>query len=134
GLGIVTDLFADGLFTPAAPELRRAMEQTGIALPAMCGAARSTWDAYLGMNLGHALTVVGFALTAWLLARDLPGVVAGDRALRAVFAAVSTALLVLALAFWFYAPAACAALAAVCHLALLCRRPPPVPTLMRTFH
>jgi hypothetical protein len=132
GLGVVTDLFTDGLFTPAAPDLRRAMEQTEFLLPAMFGTSTSTWQAYLGMNLAHPLTVVGFALTAWLLARDLPGVVAGDRALKAVFAAASLVFFVLALAFWFYAPLVCTVIAVACHLAFLWRQPRVLPTLLTT--
>jgi hypothetical protein len=102
------------------------MEQTDFLLPAMFGASTSTWEAYLGFNLAHGLTVVCFALTAWLLARDLPGVVADDRALKAVFAAISLTLLVAAVAFWFYAPVVCAAIAATCHAALLWRRALPL--------
>jgi len=121
GLAALTDIFMDGALTPSLAEVRRAMEQTDLRLPAMAGASRSAWDAYLGMNLAHALTAIGFALTAGLLCRDLSGIVVRDRALQAIFAAVSIVLFVLALAFWFYAPVVCTALAMICHLAFLTR-------------
>src|SRR5262249_54832428 len=98
------------------------MEESELMLPAMFGASRSTWRAYLGFNLSHGLGVTGFALTAWLLARDLPGVIARDRALLALFAAASTLWFAVALAFWFYAPAVCTAIAAACHIGMFWRR------------
>jgi hypothetical protein len=123
GLGTFPDFFVDGFFSPASPGVRRAMAGSNLLLPGLFGATTPAWDAYLGFNLSHGLGVAGFALTAWLLARDLPGVLARDRALRALFAAASLFWFAVAITCWFYAPMAVAGMAATCHLAFLWRRP-----------
>ena len=118
GLATFPDFFTNALFSPLEPVVRRAMEGSDLRLPAMLGASTSTWRAYLGFNLSHGLGVAGYFLTAWLLSRDLSGVVARDRALRVLFAAFSTMWLVVALGFWFYAVDVITGFAAACHLAL----------------
>jgi hypothetical protein len=128
GLATLPDIFADGALSPASPGVRRAMEETDLMLPAMFGASTSTWRAYLGFNLSHGLCVSCFALAAWLLARDLPGIVARDRALQALFVTASTLWFAVSLAFWFYGPVVWTAIAAACHLALLFRRPRILPS------
>src|SRR5207302_1725345 len=100
GLGTLADIFTDGPFSPAAPEVRRAMERTDLLMPAMFGSSLSTWRAHLGYHLAHAVTAIAFALTLGLLARDLPGVVARDRALQVLFAAVAALFFLFSLAFW----------------------------------
>jgi hypothetical protein len=134
GLGTFPDIFMDGVFSPASPDVRRAMEGSDLLLPAVFGVATPTWGAYLGFNLSHGLGVTGFALTAGLLARDLPGVVARDRALQALFAAASLLWFAVALAFWFYAPMLVTGIAATCHLVFLLRRPRALPPLVRPFN
>src|SRR5437879_5623673 len=72
--------------------------------------------------LGLPLAAPGFALTAWLLARDLPGVLGRDRALQALFAGASLLWFAVALTFWFSAPKAVTGMAALSHLMFLWRR------------
>lgn len=132
GLGTLPDIFADAVFSPASPEVRRAMERSDVMLPALFGTSTSTWVAYLGFNLSHGLGVTGFALTAWLLARDLPGIVTRDRAVQGLFVALSMLWFAVALTFWFYAPIIVTGIAATCHLVFRLRRPQLLPTLART--
>jgi hypothetical protein len=117
----IPDIFAGGAFSPASPDLRHGMEQANVMLPSVFGASASIWGAYLGFNLAHGLAVAVFALTAWLLAHELSGVVARDRALLALFAVTSAVWFVVAIVFWFYAPIVATAAAAICHCWLLAR-------------
>ncbi|MBM4072787.1 MAG: hypothetical protein FJ271_28250 [Planctomycetes bacterium] len=122
GLGTIPDIFVDGVFAPVSPAVRRAMTGSDVMLPSLFEASTPIWSAYLGYHLSHGLGVAGFALTPWLMARDLPCVIAHDRDLQALYATLSLLWFAVALAFWFYAPMLVSGMAATCHLALMVRQ------------
>lgn len=127
-VGTFPDIFFEGMFSPATPNLRLALDHSDIMLPALFGGTRSTWVAYLGFNVSMGLSVAGFALTAWLLARDVPGLVTHDRALQVLFVVFSALWFTVAVVFWFYAPITVTAIATTCHVAFLWRQPQAQPT------
>lgn len=109
GLMTAREIGAAGSLSPESDELRDAMRSSRLRI----SRGANLWRCWLGFNLSHSIGLMGFGTTVVLLA-----LVGGD--LRAEFPvmelaplAVASAYCLLALAFWFWAPALAAGLASV---------------------
>lgn len=75
------------------------------------------WRAWLGFNLSHSLGLLVFGgILAWLSFHDFH-VVASSALLQLIAVGVSIAYALLAVRFWFWAPAIASTLGAACFLA-----------------
>jgi hypothetical protein len=110
--GVLTlrDLHVPRRFTPIDDNLRRAMAET----PLRFAPQTTMWKAWLGFNLSHSLGLVIFgAFFGGLALRDF-GMVAESLFLRLGAVVVSLLYVVLALRFWFWAPAVLSAVGTIC--------------------
>lgn len=101
--GILTlkDLKSPKAFTPRDPELRNAMQRSGIALhPAI-----NLWDAWMGFNLTHSLGIVLFGLAYLYVGIFEAQSFQQSSLLQSCAIAVSTIYLVISLRFFFSKPA-----------------------------
>jgi hypothetical protein len=111
-------------FAPTKPGLRSEMEVSGIRLremfpgaPRAPGARFSMWRAWLGFNISHGLGVATFGCTMLILALHNYGLVQQISAIEPLTIAFSAVYLLLAVRYWFYAPAICCGLALGCFIA-----------------
>jgi hypothetical protein len=112
--GVLTlrDLSVPRSFTPTDDNVRRAMVEAPLRL-----APRTTiWNAWLGFNLSHSLGLVVFGTLLGALALGDFGAVAQNLFLRFGAVAVGVIYLLLALRFWFWAPALLSAAGTLCFL------------------
>ncbi len=101
GLLTLKDLKNPKAFTPCDPELRNAMQQSGIALhPAI-----NLWDAWMGFNLTHSLGIVLFAGAYLYVGMFAAPAFAQSVSLQACAIGVSAIYLVISLRFFFSKPA-----------------------------
>jgi hypothetical protein len=110
--GVLTlrDLQNARSFTPTDENLRRAMA----AAPLRFAPQTTIWKAWLGFNLSHSLGLLVFGTVFGAMAfRDF-GMVADNLFLRFGAVLVGFIYLVLALRFWFWAPAVLAAVGTLC--------------------
>ena len=112
--GILTlrDLWTPRSFTPADDAVRLAMQGAQLAF----NPRANLWRAWLGFNLSHSLGLVlfggGLVLLAWLHFSAF----AASHLLQGLAVGVAALYLVLALRFWFWAPALGAGLSLLCIL------------------
>jgi hypothetical protein len=111
-------------FAPTKPGLRSEMEVSGIRLREMFpgaagapGARFSMWQAWLGFNISHGLGVATFGFTMLILALHNYGLVQQISAIEPLTIAFSAVYLLLAVRYWFYAPAICCGLGLGCFIA-----------------
>ncbi len=106
------DLSVPRAFTPTDPSLRRAMQESTLALSPRL----NFWNAWLGFNLSHSLGLVlfggGLITVAWL---HFPAY-AQSLSMQVAAAVVAGAYLVLSLRFWFWGPVAGTGIGLVCFL------------------
>jgi hypothetical protein len=113
--GILTlrDLSLPRAFTPTDEGVRRAMQESRLALNPRV----NLWEAWIGFNLSHSLGVVlfggGLITIAWL---HFP-VFARSPSMQVAALAVAAAYLILSLRFWFWVPAIGVGIGLACFLA-----------------
>ena len=110
--GILTlrDLKNPKAFTPRDPQLRLAMQQSGVRLhPAI-----NLWKAWLGFNLSHSLGVVLFGAAFLHVGVFEPEAFAVSPLLQACAVVVAAIYLILSLKFWFSKPAIGSGMALAC--------------------
>jgi hypothetical protein len=110
--GVLTlrDLRAPRSFTPIDESLRRAMAET----PLRFAPQTTMWKAWLGFNLSHSLGLVIFGtFFAALALRDFD-IVAENLFLQPGAVVVGLIYLVLAVRFWFWAPAVLSGVGTLC--------------------
>lgn len=112
GIATLVDVFRPTFFTPVDDRIREAM----IGQPIGLSSRADLWAAWLGFNLSHSLGLVFFGLVTFALTRDGFALVRSIRGMRCISTAVAATYLVLALRFWFYAPALGAAVALACFM------------------
>lgn len=93
-------LFSDR-FEPRDPVLLEKMRQVGLKLTART----SMWEAWVGFNVSHSLGAVLFGLFYIVLALQHPGVLRDSLPLSVLLVSVPLIYLLLALRYWFRAPA-----------------------------
>jgi hypothetical protein len=110
--GVLTlrDLRVPRSFTPIDDNLRRAMAET----PLRFAPQTTMWKAWLGFNLSHSLGLVIFGIFLGALALGDFRVVAENLFLRAGAVVVGLIYVVLAVRFWFWAPAVLSAVGTLC--------------------
>ncbi|MGA9876044.1 MAG: hypothetical protein WBQ21_09560 [Solirubrobacteraceae bacterium] len=108
-------------FAPTKPGLRSEMEASGIRLREMLpnppGARFSMWRAWLGFNISHGLGAATFGFTMLILALHDSSLVQQISAIEPLTIAVSAVYFLLALRYWFYAPAIGCGLGLGCFIA-----------------
>ena len=109
-LGTIVDLFRPFLFTPVDPQVKLMMRDATMLITDRT----SLWKAWLGFNLSHGYGVFFFGLTTWLLAHDNFRSVIKLRPLFPLILFMSLSYLIMAVSFWFYAPALGCALGFSC--------------------
>jgi hypothetical protein len=112
GHGVLTlrDLRAPRSFTPIDDSLRRAMAEA----PLRFAPQTTMWKAWLGFNLSHSLGLVIFGTFLGALAfRDF-GVVAESVFLQSGAVIAGLIYVVLAVRFWFWAPAVLSGVGTLC--------------------
>lgn len=109
-LGSVGDVVQPRLFIPVNDEVRRLMSQTGLRLIRRT----SMWLAWLGFNISHGLGAFGFGLLCLLISvHDFETVKTLKPFLPfTIFRSLSYFLL--AIRFWFYAPAIATGFSTAC--------------------
>ena len=90
-----------GRLDPVDDQVRQSMSQA----PLKFTSKMSMWRSWLGFNLSHGLGVLFFGLIFLLIATYDFQVILKLNFLMPLAVIVSTAYLILALRFWFYAPA-----------------------------
>ncbi|MDB5985609.1 MAG: hypothetical protein JWR16_662 [Nevskia sp.] len=113
--GILTlrDLKNPKAFTPRDPQLRLAMQQSGVRLhPSI-----NLWKAWLGFNLSHSLGVFLFGAAFLHVGVFEPDAFAASPLLQMCAVAVSAIYLILSLKFWFSKPAIGSGIALACFAA-----------------
>jgi len=108
-LGTLIDTRRLTFFAPTKPGVRSEMQASGIRLremlPGVAGPRFSMWQAWLGFNVSHGLGAATFGLTMLILAIHDYSLVQQISAIEPLTIAVSAAYFLLALRYWFYAPA-----------------------------
>jgi hypothetical protein len=120
-LAALIDTFRLTFFAPTKPGLRSEMEVAGIRLremfPGASGARFSMWRGWLGFNISHGLGAATFGFTMLILALHDYGLVQQISAIEPLTIAVSAVYFLLAVRFWFYAPAIGCGLGLACFIA-----------------
>ncbi len=98
---------------PTDNRVRDAMR----AAPLRLAPQTTIWRSWLGFNLSHSLGLVVFGLLLGGLAIGDFGAVAGNAFVRFTSVTVSALYTLLAVRFWFWAPATAAAIGTACFLA-----------------
>ncbi|RDJ25353.1 hypothetical protein DWF00_15880 [Bosea caraganae] len=113
GFLTLRDISTPRAFTPTDESVRRAMQESRVAL----NRSINLWDAWLGFNLSHSLGLIvfggGLLTIAWL---HFP-VFARSPSLQVAALVVAATYFVLALRFWFWAPALATGICLACFLA-----------------
>lgn len=104
------DMVRPRFLTPRDDEVRQAMRGSGLALTDRM----SMWRAWLGFNASHGLGVLFFGLVLLLIAAQDFDLVLTLRFLMPLAVSMSVVYTLLAIRFWFYAPAVASALAMAC--------------------
>ncbi|HTC59487.1 MAG TPA: hypothetical protein VK691_05135 [Solirubrobacteraceae bacterium] len=108
-------------FAPTKPGLRSEMEVAGIRLremfPGASGARFSMWRGWLGFNISHGLGAATFGFAMLILSLHDYGLVQQISAIEPFTIAVSAVYFLLAVRFWFYAPAIGCGLGLACFIA-----------------
>lgn len=113
GLLTLRDLVSPRSFTPTEPSVRDAMAKAPLAFAPQT----TVWLSWLGFNLSHSLGLLVFGVVFGALAlRDVAWLQANP-VLRLMPAVVALLYAVLAIRFWFWAPAVASALGCACLLA-----------------
>ncbi len=86
-------------------------------LPGAPGAHFSMWRAWLGFNISHGLGAATFGFTMLILALHGYGLVQQISAIKPLAIAVSAVYFLLAVRYWFYAPAIGCGLGLGCFIA-----------------
>jgi hypothetical protein len=113
--GILTlrDLSVPRAFTPTDEKVRRAMQESRLAL----SQSINLWDAWLGFNLSHSLGLILFGgslvTIAWL---HFP-VFVRNPSIQVAALVVAAAYFVLSVRFWFSVPAFATGISLACFLA-----------------
>ena len=113
--GILTlrDLSLPRSFTPTDESVRRAMQESRLALNPRI----NLWEAWLGFNFSHSLGLLlfggGLIVIAW---RHFP-VFAQSPSMQVTAFVVAAAYLVLSVRFWFQVPAIGTGIGLACFLA-----------------
>jgi hypothetical protein len=110
--GVLTlrDLGKPRALTPRDPELRKAMQQSSLALDRTI----NLWKAWMGFNLSHSLGLMLFGAGFLYVGLREPGAFAASPLLQGCAVAVSAIYLVLSLLFWFSKPAVGTGLGLAC--------------------
>ena len=107
------DVFVPRSFTPIDDSVRRAMADA----PLRFAPQTTIWKAWLGFNLSHSLGLFIFGAFLGALAFQDFGVITQSPFLRFGAVVVGSVYMVLALRFWFGAPAALSAVGTLCFMA-----------------
>jgi hypothetical protein len=117
-LGTLVDTARPTFFTPNDERVLPAMDGTGLRLRAMFPGTKrdrpSMWRAWLGFNLSHGMGALLFGVLLLAIAVHDFDLVRDIGIVRPLSIAASATYLVLALRFWFYAPAVGVGLATGC--------------------
>jgi hypothetical protein len=100
-------------FTPTDDGVREAMSHAPLRLAPQT----SIWLAWQGFNLSHSLGLIGLGSIGLALGIARGSLGAWSAPAHLFFALLSAVYFVLAVRFWFRAPATAAAVATVCFLA-----------------
>jgi hypothetical protein len=110
GLLTLRDLASPRSFTPTDPAVRDAMAKAPLAFAPQT----TVWQSWLGFNLSHSLGLLVFGAVFGAVAlRDFAWLQANPF-LRFTPVAVSLVYAILAVRFWFWAPALASALGCAC--------------------
>lgn len=110
GIFTLRDLKHPRAFTPRDPELRQAMQHSGIALhPGV-----NLWDAWMGFNLTHSLGIILFGAAYLYVGIFETSAFEQSALLQACAITVSATYLILSLRFFFSRPAIGSAVAMTC--------------------
>ena len=113
GLLTLRDLSSPHSLTPTEPGVRDAMAKAPLALAPQT----TVWRSWLGFNLSHSLGLLVFGVVfAALALRDFSWLQASP-VLRPIPTVVALLYAILAIRFWFWAPALASALGCACLLA-----------------
>jgi len=111
-LGSVGDVISPRFFTPVNDEVRQSMSQTGMRFTQRT----SMWLAWLGFNISHGLGAFAFGLICLLISIHDFALVTTLKPLLPFTILMSLSYFLLAIRFWFYAPAIATGLGAVCFI------------------
>lgn len=95
------DLGSPRNFTPPDDEIRRAMEQSAVALDPKI----NLWQAWLGFHFSHSLGLLMFGGAFLYIGVFYPSLFSESRLLQLCSILISAIYLVLSLKFWFINPA-----------------------------
>ncbi|MBM4134512.1 MAG: hypothetical protein FJ245_12195 [Nitrospira sp.] len=119
GMGLVhglvsgADVLRPTQFTPVDDSVRLGMKSTTVRF---LKARATVWDAWLGFNLSHSLGMLVFGAAAVWFGLNLERVPVSSAALAAPVV-IGLLYLLLAVRFWFWAPAVSSAIATACFVA-----------------
>ena len=109
----IRDLSRPTSFTPTDESVRRVMAES----PLRFAPQTTIWLAWLGFNLSHSLGLLTFGGVLILLAVSDYSIVSSSLALRGLSISVAAVYMVLAMRFWFWAPAVGSGLGVLCFVA-----------------
>lgn len=112
GIFTLRDLRHPRAFIPRDPELRNAMQRSGVAFhPSI-----NLWDAWMGFNLTHSLGIIMFAAAFLYVGIFESPAYARSALLQACAIIVSATYLIVSLRFFFSRPAIGSAVALTCFI------------------
>jgi len=109
----VVDVFRPTQFAPLDDSVRLAMKSTGVRFSR---GRTNMWDAWLGFNISHGLSMLLFGAAAAWLGLNIAHVEIA-RSVLAIPAVIGLIYFLLSVRFWFYAPAVGSAAATACFVA-----------------
>jgi hypothetical protein len=112
--GVLTlrDLWAPSTFTPTDDSVRKAMQESRLAL----NQSVNLWDAWMGFNLSHSLALILFGGGLIIVGCQYFPAFARSSSLQLMAIVVAAAYVVLSLRFWFWGPAVGTGIGLFCFL------------------